>query len=571
MAATSETYIGRVSRSHARGVPFRLLFSPTLILTGLALFLILFAVAPLILLFWRSLQNADGTFIGLANYVAFFSQPVAAEVLWNTLFVAIVSTIITVGVALLFALALAHTCVPFKDFFRSVALLPLLTPSLLSAMALTQLFGSQGYLNSLMMGQSIYGPIGIVIAMSVAHFPHVSIILSAAIALSDARLFEAARALRARPLRIFLTVTLPSMKYGLVSAGIASFTLCVTDFGIPKVIGGQYSMLATEIYKQVVGQQNFQIGAVISILMLIPAAFAFIIDRRVRRRQAATLTSRAVPFVPSPSLLWDRLALVLCLAITVIMLSMIFVPGYASFIKFWPYNLELTLRNYEFHRFAGGGWESYYNSLKLALLTATIGTAVIFVGAYLSEKSPAPAWLRSAYHMLGVFPLAIPGLVLGLSYVFFLNDPTNPLEVLYGTMAVLVISTIIHYFTVSHLTAITALRQLDNEFELVSDSLKVSRLRTFFVVTLPLCLPAILDIWIYLFLSGMTTVSAAVFLYSHRTALASIAVINMDDAGEYAAAAAMAMVIVATCIAARCVHLLATRGLARRAQAWKAR
>src|SRR5690606_22233759 len=144
----------------------------------------------------------------------------AAEVLWNTLFVAIVSTIITVGVALLFALALAHTCVPFKDFFRSVALLPLLTPSLLSAMALTQLFGSQGYLNSLMMGQSIYGPIGIVIAMSVAHFPHVSIILSAAIALSDARLFEAARALRARPLRIFLTVTLPSMKYGLVSAGI---------------------------------------------------------------------------------------------------------------------------------------------------------------------------------------------------------------------------------------------------------------------------------------------------------------------------------------------------------------
>jgi len=138
-------------------------------------------------------------------------------------------------------------------------------------------------------------------------------------------------------------------------------------------------------------------------------------------------------------------------------------------------------------------------------------------------------------------------------------------------MTVLVISTIVHYFTVSHLTAVTALRQLDNEFELVSDSLKVSRLRTFFVVTLPLCTPAILDIWIYLFLSGMTTVSAAVFLYSHNTALASIAVINMDDAGEYAAAAAMAMVIVGTCIAARCLHLLATRGVTRRSQAWKAR
>ena len=552
-------------------MPFPLPSSPALLLTGLAGFLVLFAVAPLLLLFWRSLQDVDGIFVGFANYAWFFSQPAAADVIWNTLFVAVVSTIITLSAALLFALALAHSCMPFKSFFRSIALLPLLTPSLLSAMALTQLFGNQGYLNSLMMGQTIYGPIGIIIAMSIAHFPHIFIILSAAVALSDARLFEAARALRATPLRIFFTVTLPSMKYGLVSAGIASFTLCVTDFGIPKVIGGQYGMLATEIYKQVVGQQNFQIGSVISILLLIPAAFAFVIDRRVRRHQAAALTSKAVPFIPAPSAFRDRIALALCLVIAAIMLAMIIVPGYASFIKFWPYNLDLTLRNYEFHRFAGGGWESYFNSLKLAFLTATIGTTIIFVGAYLSEKSPAPAWLRGAYHMLGVFPLAIPGLVLGLSYVFFLNDPTNPLEVLYGTMSVLVISTIIHYFTVSHLTAVTALRQLDNEFELVSDSLKVSRLRTFFVVTLPLCVPAILDIWIYLFLSGMTTVSAAVFLYSHQTALASIAVINMDDAGEYAAASAMAMVIVATCIVARCIHLLTTRGLARRTQAWKAR
>lgn len=571
MAAANGAYVGRTGPSHARGVLFSIPSSPALILTGLAMFLVLFAVMPLLLLLWRSLQDRDGIFVGLANYASFFSQPIAAEVIWNTIFVAVVSTIITVGVALFFALAIAHTCVPFKNFFRSIALLPLLTPSLLSAMALTQLFGNQGYLNDLMMGQSIYGPIGIVTGMSIAHFPHVFIILSAALALSDARLFEAARALRASPLRIFFTVTLPSMKYGLVSAAIASFTLCVTDFGIPKVIGGQYSMLATEIYKQVVGQQNFQLGSVISILMLIPAAFAFIIDRRVRRFQAAALTSKAVPFMPRPNRLRDGAALVLCILVAVVMLAMICVPGYASFIKFWPYNMELTLRNYELHRFAGGGWQSYFNSLKLAFLTATIGTTVIFVGAYLSEKSPAPAWLRSAYHMLAIFPLAVPGLVLGLSYVFFLNDPANPLEVFYGTMTVLVISTIVHYFTVSHLTAVTALRQLDNEFELVSDSLKVSRLRTFFVVTLPLCTPAILDIWIYLFLSGMTTVSAAVFLYSHNTALASIAVINMDDAGEYAAAAAMAMVIVGTCIAARCLHLLATRGVTRRSQAWKAR
>ena len=571
MTMSRAVQVGESSGSAASHISFSLPSAATLILTALGGFMALFAVTPLLLMLWRSLRNADGVFVGVANYVTFLSAASAPTVIFNTLFVSVASTVITVPIGLMFALSLAHTAVRFKTFFRSVALLPLLTPSLLSAMALTQLFGNQGYLNALMGGQSIYGPIGISTGMSIAHFPHVFIILSASIALSDSRLYEAATVLRAGPLRIFWTVTLPSMKYGIVSASIASFTLCVTDFGIPKVIGGQYSVLATEIYKQVVGQHNFQIGAVISMLLLAPAVLAFVVDRRVRRRQAAALTSKAVPLVPSPQPLRDRLALALCIAVTVVMLAMILVPGYASFIKFWPYNLELTLRNYEFHRFAGGGWESYVNSLKLSLLTATIGSAMVFAGAYLCEKSQAPSALRNLYQMLAMFPLAVPGLVLGLSYVFFLNNPDNPLEVLYGTLAVLVISTIVHFYTVSHLTAVTALRQLDNEFELVSDSLKVSRLRTFLLVTLPLCLHAVLDIWIYLFLSAMTTVSAAVFLYSHRNIVASITVINMDDAGEYAAASAMAMVIVATCIVARCLHLLATRGLARRTQAWKAR
>jgi iron(III) transport system permease protein len=287
-----------------------------------------------------------------------------------------------------------------------------------------------------------------------------------------------------------------------------------------------------------------------------------------RRRQASALTSKAVPLTPGPRMLIDRLAFAYCAAVAGVMLAVIIVPGYASFIKFWPYNLELTLRNYQFDRVAGGGWQSYFNSLKLALLTAVIGTSVIFTGAYLSEKSEAGRWLRSVYQMVAILPMAVPGLVLGLSYIFFINDPANPLEFLYGTFAILLISTIVHYYTVSHLTAVTALRQLDDEFELVSDSLKAPRYRIFFRITVPICLPAILDISMYLFLSGMTTVSAAVFLYSHDTFLAAIAVINMDDAGEYAPASAMAIVIVATCLAARLLHLAATRKIAARSRAW---
>jgi iron(III) transport system permease protein len=161
--------------------------------------------------------------------------------------------------------------------------------------------------------------------------------------------------------------------------------------------------------------------------------------------------------------------------------------------------------------------------------------------------------------------------VLGIAYVFFFNAPANPLNGLYHTMAILVINTIVHFYTVAHLTAVTALKQLDAEFESVSASLKVPVYKTFARVTVPVCAPAALDISMYLFVNAMTTVSAVVFLYAPHTALASVAVLNMDDAGELASAAAMGMMIVYTSAAVRGLHFLLTRGVLARTQAWRRR
>ncbi|MBO9354232.1 putative 2-aminoethylphosphonate ABC transporter permease subunit [Bordetella petrii] len=550
--------------------PLRRVGGAPVLLTALAIFLMLFSMLPLVAIFWKSLQSADGAFVGLKNYRDYFADGGAYHIIANTLTIAVVSSAITIVLAYLFALCLTQTCVRFKPFFRGAALLPLLTPTLLSAMALTQLFGTQGYLNDLMMGQSIYGPIGIIISMVISRFPHVFLLISTAIALSDSRLYEAARSLKAGPVKTFLTITLPSTKYGLLSSGIVCFTLCITDFAIPKVIGGQYAMLATEIYKQVAGQMNFQMGAVVSMVMFAPTLLAFFIDRHARKRQQASLTAKSVPYVPRPGPWRDRLALAYCALVTAIMVAMIAIPAYASFIKFWPYNLSLTLRNYDFGQFDGAGWQSYFNSLKLALLVATVGTVLTFGGAWLVEKSTAPRWLRDTYQSMTLLPLAVPGLVLGLATLLYLNEPSNPLGVLYGTMTILVITTIIHYYTVSHFTAMTSLRQLDPEFELISDSMKAPRLKVLLGVTLPLCVPALLDIWIYLFLSAMNTVSAAVFLYSTDTIVASIAVVNMDDAGAYAPAAAMATTMVATCIVFRILHVAASSAIARKTQKWRA-
>jgi iron(III) transport system permease protein len=207
----------------------------------------------------------------------------------------------------------------------------------------------------------------------------------------------------------------------------------------------------------------------------------------------------------------------------------------------------------------------------MSLYTAVAGTGIVFFGAYLMEKGRGLGAGRATVHMLAMVPLAVPGMVLGLAYIFFFNNPANPLNFLYGTMGILVVATVVHFYTVSHLTAVTALKQMDPEFESVAASLKTPFYRTFARVTVPVCVPAVLDISMYLFLNAMTTVSAVVFLYSTDSTLASVAVLNMDDAGDIAPAAAMAMMIAYTCAGVRILHALLTIGIRKRTQAWRAR
>ncbi len=542
-----------------------------LAMVAIGLFLLVAIVAPLYAMLSKSVENHDGEFIGLVNYARYFDTPALAYSIENSVFIAVVSTFITIPLAFAYAYALTRSCMMGRALFRGVALVPILAPSLLPAISLVYLFGNQGVLKAVLLGESIYGPIGIVIASVFFTFPHALMILVTALSLSDARLYEAAVALRASKFRTFLTVTIPGAKYGLISAIFVVFTLVITDFGVPKVIGGQFNVLATDVYKQVIGQQNFQMGAVVSVVLLFPAVIAFAVDRMVQRKQVALLSARAVPLQPKPSRGFDLAMLAFCSAVAIVILGILGMAAYASVIEYWPYNLSLTLRNYNFDLMDGGGWDAYFNSIEMACWTALFGTIVVFSGAYLVEKGRGFAAGRVLFQLLAMLPLAVPGLVLGLAYIFFFNHPDNPLNFIYGTMAILVICTIVHFYTVSHLTAVTALKQMDPEFESVSASLKTPFYKTFWRVTVPVCLPAILDISIYLFVNAMTTVSAVVFIYSANTTLASVAVLNMDDAGDIAPAAAMAMMIVYTSASVRLLHALVTRGITRRLQAWRRR
>jgi iron(III) transport system permease protein len=539
--------------------------------TVLVAVLLIMVGLPLWSLLAKGFEDRDGHFIGLANYAAYFSTPALFNSAFNSFHVAAVCTLIVVPLAFLYAYALTRAVLPLRWLFQGIALIPIFAPSLLPGLALIYLFGTQGFFKAWLGGGQIYGFDGIVIAQVFYCFPHATLILVTALTTADARLYEAADVLGASKIRVFFTVTVPGAKYGVISAALVVFTLVITDFGVAKVIGGNFNVLATDVYKQVIGQQNFSMGAVVGMVLLAPAALAFVVDRVVQRKQVALLTARAVPLVPKPKLGRDLFFTLFCVAVSIAILAILGMAAWGSLIKYWPYNLSLTWANYRFETFDANGWDSYFNSLRMAVGAAIVGTALMFIGAWLTEKTKGFYLLRDLVRFLAFLPMAVPGLVLGLGYIFFFNAPGNPLNFIYATMAILVINTVAHFYTVGHLTATTALKQIDPEFEAVSASLKVPIWRTFLRVTAPICLPSILDIAIYLFVNAMTTVSSVIFLYAPDTKLASVAALNIEEAGTTAAAAALCIVIVATSAAVKALHLLADRFLLGRLQAWRRR
>ena len=246
---------------------------------------------------------------------------------------------------------------------------------------------------------------------------------------------------------------------------------------------------------------------------------------------------------------------------------------FASFVTLWPYNLTPSFNNFKLGLIDAEVGVGFINSLKMAAGTAVFGTALVFAGAYLLEKTkadlPGANGLRGLVKLLAMLPMAVPGLVLGLGYIFFFNAVANPLNGLYHTVALLTLCTIVHFYTTGHLTAVTALKSLDAEFEAVSASLKVPFYKTFWRVTLPICTPALIDIARYFFINAMTTISAVVFLYSPDTKVASIAILNLDEAGEIGAAAAMAVLIGLASTVATLLFMLLGWFVNKRTQAWR--
>ena len=533
-----------------------------------AVLLALATILPIGALLVRSLFNRDGSFSGLGNFVRYATEPGLAIAAWNSVALSATATVLAIIIAYPLAYGLHRSCMPFKGLFRAIVMLPLLAPSLLPAIGLIYLFGTQGVLKSLLMGEQLYGPVGIVMGSVLYALPHAVLILSAGLAASDARLYEAARALRAGPWRQFLAITLPFSRYAIISAASVVFVLVFTDFGIPTVVGGSTNVLATDIYKLVIGRFDFELGAVVGVLLLTPAVAAYGIDVLARRAQRTTLSGKSVPVTPQPSALRDGALTAFATLVSLAVIGVIGMAVFGSLVKFWPYNLSLDVKNYARVFAAGDDGRALVASLWLAGFTAFFGSVIVALTGWLVARKVGAAIPTQLVQGLAMLPVAVPGLVLGLGYIFFFNAPSNPLNPLFGTLTLMVVCTIAHFYTVPHLMVVGTLMRTDPEIDMAARALQSTPAGTARRIHLPMLLPTLIDVFGYFFVNAMTTVSALIFLFTANSRVGAIAVVNLLEGSRYGQAAALAVLIMLISIVATALQI-ALRAFILRRQPWR--
>lgn len=547
------------------------------------IFLIIIIVFPLGLLLIKSFENNSGEFIGLGNFKEYFSNKNLLISLKNTFTISAASSIISLLLAFIYAYGIQRTTIKYKNIFKYIALMPLFAPTMMHGISLVYLFGRKGAVTTgffdkfpqLAFDINLYGATGIIIAEVLYIFPQIFLVLNIALSSTDYRLYEAADMLGTSNFRKFFTITIPNMKYGMISSFIIAFILSFTDFGAPKVVGGNYSVLATDVYIKVVGQNNMAMGAVVSIILLIPSVIAFFIDQKIQKIQGVVLNAKSIVYRAKKNKIRDAFFYIYTILICFFILSIFITIFVSAFSKLWPYNLSFSLNNFKFYDYNGGIEIFFKNSFILAILSGIFGTFMTFMSAYLIEKKENKTLKDKIIYFLSLVPLALPGMVIGISFIFFFNKSyftipflniniMNPFNSIYKTIWIMVLANVIHFYSISFLTANTALKKLDKEFERVSLSMGIPWYKTFFNVTFPMCLESILEIFFYYFVNSMVTISALVFLYTSNLSLLSIAVINLDDTGEIAKASAMSIIILLTNVIIKIIYQIILNFLQKR-------
>lgn len=531
---------------------------------GCAFLLLLFVAYPVCNMLLASLYSNDGR-VSLASLAErLFTERVwggaclvtrdqPCGVAWNTLFLAVFSSFGTVLMGTMIALLSERGGERLRKPLNILALLPIITPPFVLGLGLILLFGRAGLFNQFLSWafginptRWLYGVFGVMLAQLFAFTPISFMIMRGAVSGISPSLEEAAQTLRASRMRTFLSVTLPLLKPALANAFLVTFIESITDFGNPIVVGGQFSVLSTEIYFAIVGAQFDQgTAAGLSLVLTLFALTAYFLQRHMLgNRNFTTLTGKGDAGMPMQL---PRKVHLLCqwIALPWILFTVV-VYGFAfsgGLVKTWGRDYSFTLDHFvrAFRigtgssgiEFSGVAWDSLWNSIRLAAMAAPACAAIGLLIAWLLARNSFRG--QRVFEFAALLAFAIPGTVLGISYVISFNVP--PFE-LTGTALIIVLCFVVRSLPVGVRAGSAAFKQLDRSLDEASTMLRASTFTTLRRVVFPLLKPALSTALVYSFVRSMTTVSAVIFLVNAENELSTTYIIRQIGNGDYGVALA---------------------------------
>jgi iron(III) transport system permease protein len=558
------TTVGIAGRGTMRGDVF-VVSSIGVVIVSIAIFVFF----PVIMILVRAAAGADGG-PSIAALVSRLTAPAIwstgcvtgvsrCGVFWNSLVLAVTVGVLTTLLGLAFALLATRTNFPAKRALRVLAVLPVITPPFVIGLGMILLFGRNGVATVFLADwlgipqtRWIYGYGGLVIVQVLAFTPIAFLVLVGMIQGISASMEEAAQTLRADRWRTFSTVTWPLLRPGLANAFLIGFVESLADFGNPLILAGNFNVLATDIYFAVVGSHlDPGRAAALAIVLLGLTLSAFTAQRLwLGKRSYTTVGGKGdsgIPAVLPGRVRWAVYAVTVpWLVFTVVLYGLILFGG---FVESLGINNAPTLRHYrtafgvELTDFgilwAGRAWPSFFTTVQLAAIAAPLTAAIGLLTAYLLNRQRFAG--QTAFEFITLLSFAIPGTVIGVSYIIAFNVP--PIE-LTGTAAILVLCFVFRNMPVSIRAGVAAMSQIDKSLDECSLTLRHTSAGTIRRVILPLLRPAIVTALVYSFVSSITAVSAIIFLVSARHNLATAYIVGRVEVSDFGLAIAYSSVLI---------------------------
>ena len=491
--------------------------------------ILLFAILPLLTLAFH-VSGADWQFI--------LKDRSFGEAVKNSLLYTTAAAVITTVLALLSAYLLNTATLKHKNAFVILLTLGMLVPTISVGLGLRILFGARGFLDLLFgLEIEVRGFPGLILGSVMTSFPATFLILYDALQYEDKGPYDAASIMGIRRISTFFRLTIPYLGIALISAFFACFTLIFSDYGMPIEIAGKVKTLPMYLYDQFMSSFQYGRGSIAGFVLLIPAVISFVFDIIFRDQSVSEKQKRLIEADKGFSRTAALLLILLCLLLFLPQLAFISL----SFTRAFPNDLGFTFEHIAniFSNTHGVGLTAYIrNSLLLALLTAAVGTCFAYLLGYLSVRKAGR--LGKAIDLLALATIAIPGLVLGIGFIFLFKGTNGRF---YGTILILIVVNIFHFLGSPYLLAKNCLNKINSEYEVIGETLGISKGKIVARVLIPSSVSTLVEMFSYFFLNSMITISAVAFLCTYDNQPLSILITTYEKNSNYEMQSVISLII----------------------------